>query len=106
MKDIAILGSVYAVLFVAVICFGLFHKSDTEPRQQDLYPRTAVVVEIDRPNDTVICEDSVGMLWAFYGCDDWEVDDCVSLIMDSRGTENIKDDAIVSTRYSAWVLGR
>lgn len=92
------------VLVLGMLIGAGIVAAETANDRARLYPRTAVVVEIDRPNDTVVCEDSVGMLWAFYGADDWELDDCVSLLMDSRGTDSIYDDSIVAARYSAWVL--
>lgn len=67
---------------------------------EDLYAQTATVVEIHPANDTVTVRDYNGNLWQFYGTDDWHVGDICSLIFDSKGTEEIKDDVIVSARYS------
>ena len=103
MREKIILTLIYIVVSLSGYLLGrAIGKIHSDAEQEMLYPRTAVVVEIDRPNDTVVCEDSVGMLWAFYGADDWELDDCVSLILDSRGTDIIYDDDIVSVRYSAF----
>lgn len=63
-----------------------------------LYPETGKVVEIC--NDVVTVETSTGNLFAFYGAEDWFVDDTVSMIMDSCGTANVKDDVIITVKYS------
>ena len=68
------------------------------------YALTTQVVEIDAENDAVIVEDSNGNLWEFYGAEDWQVGDCASLIMNSRGTVGVEDDKIEDARYSAWTL--
>ena len=68
------------------------------------YALTTRVVKADRDNDIVTCEDSNGNLWEFYGVEDWEVDDCASLLMNNKGTENIYDDEIIRAFYAAWSL--
>lgn len=68
------------------------------------YALTTCVVEVDRDNDIVTCEDSNGNLWEFYGCEDWQEGDCASLLMNSKGTPSIYDDAIEGAHYSAWTL--
>ncbi len=56
--------------------------------------------------DTVTCEDYNGNLWVFNGAEDWEVGDCASLLMDSKGTKKIRDDVVEGAKYSAWALGK
>jgi hypothetical protein len=68
------------------------------------YALTAQVVKIDRAQDIVTVEDSVGNLWEFYGVEDWEIGDCASMVMDDMGTDRIYDDEIVNVRYAAWTL--
>lgn len=68
------------------------------------YALTTCVVEVDRDNDIVTCEDSNGNLWEFYGCEDWQEGDCASLLMNSKGTTSIKDDEIIGARYNSWEL--
>ena len=68
------------------------------------YALTAQVVKIDRTQDIVTVEDSVGNLWEFYGVEDWEIGDCASMIMNDMGTDRIYDDEIVNVRYAAWTL--
>lgn len=68
------------------------------------YALTTQVVEIDTENDVVTVEDSNGNLWDFYGVEDWEIGDCASLLMNSRGTEKVTDDRVEGAQYSAWTL--
>lgn len=68
------------------------------------YANSAVVMEIDRVNDTVICEDFNGFRWAFKGVEDWCVGDGVSLLMYDRGTPTVSDDEVKDAHYTAWVF--
>lgn len=71
----------------------------------DSYALTTKVVELDNENDIVMCEDFNGNLWEFYGCEDWQIDDIASLLMDDNGTPTIYDDEIVSARYNGTFEG-
>ena len=70
----------------------------------ELYPETARVVDLDYAEDVVTVETFNGHLFAFEGCEDYALNDCVSLIMDDCGTELIYDDAIVKAEYGGWEL--
>lgn len=63
-----------------------------------IYPETGKVVSIS--GDAVMVETSTGNIFEFYGSEDWFVDDTVSMIMDSCGTANVKDDVVVTVKYS------
>ena len=65
------------------------------------YTRMAQVVEIDTINDTVVCADSTGEAWEFYGVEDWQEGDFIVLTMDNNGTKNIYDDEIIKTIYKS-----
>ena len=102
------------VLVFALIALGIFIVTHGQ-RPKDIgenltngwyYALTTCVVNIDRENDIVTCEDSNGNLWEFYGVEDWEIGDCASLLMNSRGTEKIQDDTIENVKFSAWTLTR
>lgn len=68
-----------------------------------LYPRTAFVSELNYTEDIVTVTDCVGYDWQFYGCEDWEIGDMVSMIMGDNGTPNyIKDDIIVDYQYGGY----
>lgn len=69
-------------------------------RTDNIYPRTAVVTEINRVDDIVTVTDNVGYMWQFTEADDWEIGDIASMIMNDNGTDVITDDMIVSVRYN------
>ena len=75
-------------------------EQKAEVKAQNIYPLSARIVTINETADEVTAEDSNGNLWGFTGTEDYEINDTVALIMDSKGTQNIRDDEIVSTRYS------
>lgn len=106
----------YGILYVAMIIILVYYlvfpeitqekgeKEFTQQSASDYYALTCKVVEIDRSKDVVTIEDSTGHRWEFYGVEDWEINDCVSAIMNDCGTTSIFDDEIVSIRYSGWVI--
>ena len=64
--------------------------------QRDTYTQEAIITEIDTRNDTVICVDNcTGNEWAFYGVNDWQTDDTITLTMNNNHTSIIYDDVIV-----------
>jgi hypothetical protein len=67
---------------------------------EEIYPRTMVVSEVDEKSDTVVLTDSIGFVWEFRGVEDWQVGDICSCIMNTNGTENIEDDAIIDAKYN------
>ena len=71
-----------------------------EKRIKNLSPLSARIVSINETADEITAEDSNGNLWGFTGIEDYALGDTVALIMNSKGTPNIKDDEIVSSRYS------
>ena len=88
--------------FVMVLCGGFIMEKESEPQ---LYPLTTKVVELDRENDIVICEDFNGFRWQFEGCEDWQEGDICSMIMNDNGTPKIFDDEIVSVKYDGYFEG-
>lgn len=110
MKRIIIIITV-TVLFIAAGVGAWFADMHREAMLNNTttcerYALTTCVVEVDRDNDIVTCEDSNGNLWEFYGCEDWQEGDCASLLMNDQGTPSVYDDAIEGARYSAWTLTR
>lgn len=73
--------------------------------QESVYPMTTRVIVVDYDEDTVVCEDFNGNRWAFNGCEDWEVGDIASLLMNDKGTKIVYDDEIVDARYDGWFEG-
>ena len=93
------------ISLIICICAPFFIAALRQPTS-NTYANTACVIALSPGTDTVIVEDYSGNLWAFYGCEDWQIGDCVSLVMDDAGTEEIYDDEILSVRYSGWTLVR
>lgn len=81
-------------------------KAQDSKRMGNYYALIALVVEIDRENDTMTCMDNAGNAWQFYGAEDWQEGDCASLLIWDNGTESVIDDEIHSARYSTWGLMR
>lgn len=79
-------------------------EADVAKSNAEYYALTTCVVELDRKNNMVTVEDSTGNRWQFCGVEDWEVNDCASLLMCDNGTESILDDEIHGVRYNAWTL--
>lgn len=68
--------------------------------QTETYPTTAKVIKVKRKTDTVTVQDYSGHKWKFRGCEDYEKNDVVSMLMDSNGTKIVTDDIILQVRYS------
>ena len=99
-----ILIALCVITFLAVAIGGTVAIITNDTPSED-YALTTKVVELDRENDVVVCEDFNGNLWEFYGCEDWQIDDIASLRMDNNGTPTIYDDEIVSARYNGTFEG-
>ena len=67
-----------------------------------LSPITARVIETNRTTDTVTVQMANGFQYAFSGCSDYCVGDYVSAIVWKNGTEDVRDDVIVSVHYSGY----
>lgn len=65
-----------------------------------IYPQTMIVTDIDEQNDIVTISTCTGFEYQFEGVEDYFTGDLVSCIMYNNGTQNIKDDIIISQRYS------
>lgn len=70
------------------------------PQNSGYYANIGIIYEIDKNNDLVYFTDGVNN-WSFYGVEDWQLNDVVLVVMHDNNTQNtIKDDVIVSIRYS------
>ena len=96
--------NVIITFLIFVVCLILLVGTIFESSTTDFYPLTAKVTALDKENDIVYCVDGSGFLWSFFGCEDWEVNDLASLLMNGNGTEIIYDDEIVKTHYSANIF--
>lgn len=99
--------AIVIIILVAALVFGLcgvLMNQLLNPAANS-YALTTKVVELNRENDVVVCENFNGNLWEFYGCEDWQLGDIASLLMDDNGTSTIYDDEIVSARYNGTFEG-
>lgn len=71
--------------------------------KEQLYPRTAIVTEINRKADYVEVECANGNKYYFYGAHDYEIGDIVSLIAKQNVTKRVVDDVVVSHRYDGFL---
>ena len=89
-----------ALLLVVAVFFGyLAFIGNHADASANYYALTAVVVEVNRVDDIVVVVDGAGNAWEFTECDDWQVGDFASLLMNNNNTTNIYDDEIVSVKY-------
>lgn len=96
-------GNVAVRVMMVVLVFMLWLSS--VQGKAETYAITTVVVSLDYDTDTVEVEDFNGNVWAFDDCEDWQLFDVCSLVMDDNNTANIYDDVIVSMRYNGWLDG-
>lgn len=90
-----------AILTVIAI---LFSTACAVSAPDGFYPRTATVIEFNYMTDAVICKDCAGIVWIFYGIEDWNIGDLVSMMLYDNGTpDSIYDDEIVMAYYGGWV---
>lgn len=87
---------VCGILAVATILVAGMAKSSRKP---ETYEIAGIVTELDSEADTVIVEDWRGNLWAFYGIEDWMLDDQAMLTLDDNATDEVEDDIITEVRY-------
>lgn len=62
------------------------------------YPLVLNVTNISFNTDTVLFVDNDGNLWSARGIEDFEIGDECAAIMDSKGTDEIFDDEIVTIK--------
>ena len=92
------LTTILCILCAFVI--GIWIIFDTET----IYSKTCMVTEIDTENNLVTVSTASGLLFQFYGVEDYDVTDIVSVTFFTRFTpKNVKDDMVVSCRYSGFV---
>lgn len=68
------------------------------------YAHTARITALDYDMDTVTVTDYSGLTWTLTGCEDYCIDDLVSLTMSDNGTKKtVLDDEILSARYAGYL---
>lgn len=98
----------FLITIAACSCFCITYHEMQKAKNYttNYYPLSTSVYHISYLTDIVTVVDSAGNLWQFTGVDDWQIKDICACIMDSKGTAEIKDDEIISVRYSGtWGCG-
>lgn len=71
--------------------------------EEHTYPTAGVIVDLDEKNDLVTFSTGSGLLYSFYGIEDYDNGDIVSVIMSDNATpDSALDDKIVDVRYAGW----
>ena len=98
---------VLIIIAVFLISFSIGYSTANRKHteKENWYPMSGVVIDISEPTNTVTIKDFNNNLWQFKGTEDYQIDDCVAMIMDSQGTSLIIDDTIVSVKYDGWLRG-
>ena len=76
------------LLFILSLVFILSLLFSAAPAVNGHRARAAVVVDIDAAVDVVTVEDGAGLLWEFYGVEDWELGDVAALLMNDSSRES------------------
>lgn len=85
----------FLALMAATILTGCGSKNPAT-----IYPATMVVTKVDYESDTVTAVTASGLVYEFFGCEDWYEGDLAGMIMDDNGTpDTVLDDKILQTRY-------
>ena len=75
-----------------------------EPRYAaaNLYSKVGMITRLDAANDEVIFTDTRGMVWSFYGVEDWQEGDLLCAIFYDADTIDPYDDSVIGATYQAW----
>ncbi len=100
------LTSILCLVIIILVCYiPVIVLACAPTNKTELYPIATIVYKLDRENDLVTVKDANGNLWQFEGCEDWEINDICSMLMDDCGTTSIYDDEIVMVRYNGTTEG-
>lgn len=92
MKKLLCLILAGALIFSAAPAFAL-----------ELYALAGRVVGFDYASDEVFFVDGAGIIWSFFGIEDWAIGDIVACVVSDNNTEEIYDDIILSVRYNGLI---
>lgn len=91
------------VLTTMMIATQVSAAPTTDGECKDLYPLTGIVTEVEHMEDTdlITMTTANGNQFSWYAdsIDDWFINDLVSCIMNSNGTDEVYDDEIVDAHY-------
>lgn len=96
----------FAVTMLAAGCLS-FLTTQKNPgavkAQFETYPMAGIITSLDEKNDLVTVSTGAGLLYDFYGAEDYAVGDIVAMTMDDNGTADfVLDDKIIAARYAGW----
>ena len=74
-------------------------------KEVKIYSETAVVVDVNEKDNIITCLSFNGNEWQFEeeNGEEWIEGDIVAMTMCDNGTEEVKDDIIINTKYCGWV---
>ena len=98
-KNIVVLV-MFIIVIVSILLFAFFRTSETP--KTDYYARGVVITDINTQKDLVTVEDCSGLVWQFYGVEDFCVGDGCVMVLDKKGTQNIYDDEIINVHYERF----
>lgn len=91
------------VLTTMMIATPVSAAPTTDGECKGLYPLTGIVTEVEHMEDTdlITMTTANGNQFSWYAdsIDDWFINDLVSCIMNSNGTDEVYDDEIVDAHY-------
>jgi len=90
------------IILIVVIVLALCLFACQRMVVEHLYPATMLVLEIDRSSDTVLMATESGHAYAFYGVEDYEVDDILSVLMFDSFSPYVQDDRVITVQYSGF----
>ena len=96
-----------AILSAAAAITGSTTEIPKDP-MENIYADCGLIMEEPEKNEEGFYEVTItmqnGNMFIFTSEDgDWIQGDLVAAIFDSKGTENVRDDEIISCRYSGWI---
>ena len=68
----------------------------------DIYPETAKITCLDYDRDLVTVECGNGNCFQFYGTEDYDCGDLVSMLMYGKNTPEVTDDEIIKVQYAGF----
>lgn len=100
MKRIKLAIITFLCLFVVV----LGSSKVLAQKENNIYPECLQIVEINQAADIVQGRTCSGLIFSFYGVEDYMLGDLVAVIMDDNGTpDSVLDDIIIDVRYAGYI---
>ncbi|MBO5969929.1 MAG: hypothetical protein J6S14_15685 [Clostridia bacterium] len=95
-------AAVLAIALFLAVAAGVAAVTTTKPK--NIYPETAIVIATEESYGWLSLMTANGNVFAYEtDVEDWQTGDICSLIMDSKGTETVKDDELIKIRYSGRI---